>query len=483
MKTRSFPSIRIPHSLLAAVLASAASVFGAVSAEQAARLDKDLTPLGAERAGNAAGTIPAWTGGITQPPAGYVVGMHHPDPFPDEVPLYTVTPANLDQYRDKLTAGSVALLQTYPDYKLPVYPTHRSGVGAGARLRRHEGQRHPRQPGARRRRPWREPSAASPSPSPRTAWRSCGTHLLRFRGVVAERRVSQATPTRGGAYTLVDLDEEFLFNYYLEGMTPEKLGNTVFYFKQEVKAPPRLAGSILLVRETLDQVKEPRNAWVYNPGQRRVRRAPNVAYDNPGTASDGMRTSDQLDMFNGALDRYTWELVGKREMIVPYNSYKLHSDKVKYSDILKPLHINQDLTRYELHRVWVVEAKLKPGTSHIYPRRTFYIDEDSLAGAGRRPVRLPRPALARLRGALHQLLRGADASGARSRCTPTCWPAATSPSASTTRAHVRLLDQAHRGRLQQPRQPPPRGCAVGSSRRRGPAPGPRRDPLDEIAGR
>jgi len=82
-------------------------------------------------------------------------------------------------------------------------------------------------------------------------------------------------------------------------------------------------------------------------------------------------------MLNGAPDRFTWELVGKKEMIVPYNSYKLHSDKIKNSDIIKPLHINQDLTRYELHRVWVVESRLKPGTSHIFPRRTFYVDEDS----------------------------------------------------------------------------------------------------------
>jgi hypothetical protein len=90
-----------------------------------------------------------------------------------------------------------------------------------------------------------------------------------------------------------------------------------------------------------------------------------------------MRTNDQLDMFNGAPDRYDWKLVGKREMIVPYNSYRLHSDKVKYAEILKPLHLNQDLARYELHRVWVVEAALKPGTSHLYARRTFYVDEDS----------------------------------------------------------------------------------------------------------
>jgi hypothetical protein len=376
MKLHPFLSMRIPQSVLATVLASAAAVFGAVGTDQAARLGQDLTPLGAERAGNAAGSIPEWTGGITQLPAGYAPGMHHPDPFASEQPLYIVAAANLDQYRDKLTAGAIALLQAYADYKLPVYPTHRT---ASVPARVYDATK----VNATHANLVRDGAAVEgaiggiPFPIPQNGMEAMWNHLLRFRGTIAERRVSQAAPTRGGTYTLVDFDEEFLFNYYLEGMTPEKLGNTVFYFKQEVKAPPRLAGSILLVRETLDQVKEPRNAWVYNPGQRRVRRAPNIAYDNPGTASDGMRTSDQLDMFNGALDRYTWELVGKREMIVPYNSYRLHSDTVKYSEILKPLHINQDLTRYELHRVWVVEAKLKPGTSHIYPRRTFYLDEDS----------------------------------------------------------------------------------------------------------
>ncbi|MDD2764223.1 MAG: DUF1329 domain-containing protein [Opitutaceae bacterium] len=368
--------MRIPQSALLLMLASAASAFAAVSADQAARLDQDLTPLGAERAGNAAGTIPGWTGGITQPPAGYAPGRHHPDPYAADQPLYVITAANLAQYRDQLTAGSIALLQAYADYKLPVHATHRS---ASAPARVYEGTK----VNAAHATLVRDGAGVEgaiggiPFPIPQTGQEVMWNHLLRFRGVIAERRIAQAAPTRNGTYTLVDFDEEFLFNYYREGMTPEKLGNTVFYFKQEVKGPPRLAGSILLVRETLDQLKEPRNAWVYNPGQRRVRRAPNIAYDNPGTASDGMRTSDQLDMFNGALDRYTWEIVGKREMIVPYNSYKLHSDTVKYADILKPLHINQDLTRYELHRVWVVEAKLKPGTSHIYPRRTFYIDEDS----------------------------------------------------------------------------------------------------------
>ena len=146
-------------------------------------------------------------------------------------------------------------------------------------------------------------------------------------------------------------------------------------------APARLAGQILLVHEYADQVKSPRQAWTYNPGQRRVRLAPNVAYDNPGTAADGLRTNDDFFMYNGATDRYDWKLVGKREIYIPYNAYRLNGNAVKYTDVIRPNHLNPELARYELHRVWVVEATIKTGTSHIYPKRTFYIDEDSWAVA------------------------------------------------------------------------------------------------------
>ena len=94
-------------------------------------------------------------------------------------------------------------------------------------------------------------------------------------------------------------------------------------------APARLAGGVLLVHETLNAKAAPRQAWVYNPGQRRVRRAPNVAYDNPGTASDGLRTNDMTDMFNGAMDRFSWTLVGKKEMYIPYNAYKAARQQVQ----------------------------------------------------------------------------------------------------------------------------------------------------------
>ncbi len=370
---------RTPLRLLAtAALLSASTAWLAagVSPEEAARLDHDLTPMGAERAGNAAGTIPAWTGGITEAPAGYKPGMHHPDPFAADAPLYTVTPANAAQYQAQLTAGALALFQAYPDYKLIVYPTRRSVsqpqyIYDATRKSAVDAKLAPDGNGVL------DAVIGVPFPIPANGQEVMWNHLLRFRGASAVRTVGQAAPTRGGDYTLVQFEEEFLFPYVQEGMTPEKLDNIVFYFKQTVLAPARLAGSILLVHETLDQIKEPRSAWIYNTGQRRVRRAPQVAYDGPGTAADGLRTSDQLDMFNGALDRYDWQLVGKREMLVPYNAYRLHSDQVKHKEILTPLHINQDLARYELHRVWVVEATVKSTTSHLYPRRTFYLDEDS----------------------------------------------------------------------------------------------------------
>ncbi len=361
--------------VLCAALAVAWSA-AAVTPDEAARLGADLTPLGAEKAGNADGTIPAWDGGITAPPAGYERGAHHPDPYAGDAVLYTVTQETLAQHAGKLSPGLQALIRAYPSYRIDVYPTRRS---ASAPPRIYEATK-------------KVATTAKlvdggngvagavngiPFPLPKNGLHAIWNHLLRYRGDLASRRIAQAAPTRGGSYTLVEFFDEFNLLYSRKGMTEEQLGNKVLLFKQEVLAPARLAGGILLVHETLNQVEEPRQAWLYNPGQRRVRRAPNVAYDNPGTASDGLRTNDQFDMFNGAPDRYDWRLVGKKEMIVPYNSYKLHSDKLKYEDILTPLHVNPDHLRYELHRVWVVEATLKPGARHIYKRRTLYIDEDS----------------------------------------------------------------------------------------------------------
>ncbi len=362
---------RMKSALLGGVVALAFSL--PALAQTAADLGKTLTPMGAIKAGNADGTIPEWTGGITKPPANWKPGTIEVDPFPEDKVKFTITAANMAQYEDKLPDGLKALLKRYPTYKMNVYPTRRSAsypdriyketMANATRAKLVDGGNGVE--GAKE---------GVPFPIPKEGVEPVWNHLLRYRGEATERVVGQANPQTDGSYTLITLKEQVKYLYQAPGGAP---ANTSLYFLQEVTSPARLAGEILLVHETINQVKEPRSAWTYNPGQRRVRRAPNVAYDNPGTASDGLRTTDNFDIYSGAPDRYDWKLIGKKEMYVPYNSYKLHSKDTKYDDIIKPGHINQDLARYELHRVWVVEATLKQGTSHIYAKRRFYIDEDT----------------------------------------------------------------------------------------------------------
>jgi hypothetical protein len=337
--------------------------------------------MGAEQAGNAAGTIPAWDGGLESAAdagaPGFKSGGHHPDPFADDKPLYRIDASNMSKYAASLTAGHEALLGAYKgSYFMDVYPSHRSAafpqriydaVRSNASTAKLTGSGNG-VTGA---------IGGPPFPSPKSGIEVIWNHILRYRVDMAERVIGQAAVTRGGGYNMVKLRDQTYVGYSLPGATEAALDNVILYFIQETIAPARLAGEILLVHETLDQTKEQRKAWLYNPGQRRVRRAPNVAFDNPGTASDGLRTSDQFDIYNGSPERYDWKLVGKQEIVVPYNAYALHSDKLKNADILKPLHINQQHARYELHRVWVVDATLKPGQRHIYKRRTFYVDEDS----------------------------------------------------------------------------------------------------------
>jgi len=366
----------IPTLWIAALLAS--SAHAEVSDAEAAKLRSSLTPLGAEKAGNG-GAIPAWDGGLTKPIAGFKPGGHYADPYAADKILFSINSANADQYRDKLSPGQVALLKKYPSWKMNVYPAHRSAtypqktleqtftnatharlVTGGVGVSGTEG--------------------GIPFPIPKSGTEAIWNSILRYRGDTYATAWSQAAVTRDGDYTPVRFEYEY--DYHYGNLTkPDKdiEPNKLLNFLQTVTAPARLAGQVLLVHEPVDQLKQPRTAWIYNPGQRRVRLAPNVAYDNPGTAADGLRTNDDFGMYNGATDRYDWKLLGKRELYVPYNSYRLSGNSLKASEVLRAGHLNPDAARYELHRVWVVEATLKPGTSHIYKKRVFYIDEDSWA--------------------------------------------------------------------------------------------------------
>jgi len=345
--------------------------------DQINRLSEDLTPMGSERAGNAEGTIPEWTGGITTPPAEYSPGDHHQDPFKDDAVLFRITGANYQEYGDKLSVGQKATFAKYPDtYFMDVYPSRRSTSfpehiyemtaknGATATLAENgEGVV--------------DAAEGFPFPFPENAYELMWNHKLKYKGTGGVRYNSQIAPTASGKYSVTVIREELLGLYYKRGVTLEEINNILLYFFQEVESPARLAGNILLVHETLNQQVTARQAWIYNPGQRRVRRAPNVAYDNPGTASDGLRTNDMTDMFNGAMDRFDWKVIGKQEMYIPFNSYGAHAEGVTYDDFVRPGHLNPELMRYELHRVWVMEANLKEGMRHINAKRTYYLEEDS----------------------------------------------------------------------------------------------------------
>ncbi|WP_166363944.1 DUF1329 domain-containing protein [Pseudomonas akapageensis] len=358
----------------------AANVMAAVSVSEAAKLGTTLTPMGAEMAGNADGSIPAWkpmskTAGAVDS-KGFLA-----DPYANEKPLFTITAQNVDQYKDKLAPGQYAMFKRYPEtFKMPVYPSHRGAtvpdeVFAAIKENATKTKLVAGGNGLE------DFKTAVPFPIPQNGVEVIWNHITRYRGGSVKRLVTQATPQPNGSYSLVYFQDQFVFRDKMKDYDPANPGNILFYFKQEVTAPSRLAGGVLLVHETLDQVKEPRLAWVYNAGQRRVRRAPQVSYDGPGTAADGLRTSDNLDMYNGAPDRYDWKLEGKKEMYIASDSYKLDSPNVKYADIIKAGHINQDLTRYELRRVWHVVATLKEGQRHIYAKRDFYIDEDTWQAA------------------------------------------------------------------------------------------------------
>ena len=350
-----------------------------VPSDQVAKLSAELTPVGATRAANKDGSIPEWKGGITKAPAGYTVGDHHIDPFPNDKIQFTITASNVAEYKGLLTPGQIKLFETYPDtYKMNIYQTRRSAsypehVYQAVRTNASRAELVKEGNGIQ------GAAVGIPFPMPANGLEAIWNHTLRYRGESVTRSAGQAAPTASGNFTYIGLKETLLLPYSIKGASPEELENTniLFKFKQKVTEPARLAGTALLVHETMDQVKTPRQAWTYNTGQRRVRRAPNVAYDAPGTAADGLRTTDDFDMYNGAPNRYNWTLKGKQELLIPYNDYRLHSDELKYEDIIQPGHINPDLVRYEKHRVWVVEANLKENTRHIYKKRVFYIDEDS----------------------------------------------------------------------------------------------------------
>lgn len=348
------------------------SAYAKVSTQQASQLGNELTAIGAQASANKSGSIPAYTGGLAQDT--------NSDPYTniyaDEAPLFTISKKNLSQFKDNLTPGQIAMFERYPDtYNMPIYPTHRSAslpqkIKAKAKKNATSADLLANGNGLT------NFDESVPFAIPQNGLEVIWNHVTRFRGGSVQLNRATIPVQRNGSFTPIRISANFSPPQYLkEGFDSKEDKNILFYYSSAIKSPARLTGNVLLVHETIDQVNEPRKAWQYNAGQRRVRRAPQIAYDSPNT--DGLRTADQVDMFNGAPDRYNWKIIGKKEIYIPYNSYKIIDKNAKYADIIGAGHINQKYTRYELHRVWHIEATIKEGSRHIYGKRSLYLDEDS----------------------------------------------------------------------------------------------------------
>lgn len=373
------------------VLTLASLVFGvtaanislaAVSPEEAKQLGTTLTPWGAEIAGNADGTIPKYTGGI-QPPASYDPGRPgiRPDPFADEKPVLTITAKNMQQHAAKLTEGTKALFSRYPDFRIEVYPTHRT-----ARYPEFYQQNSLKNAsdcqlgtdGLQLKGCW----AGAPFPIPKSGQEVMWNRVLKYEGH-AFRADDLMTTVVDANGTVIDTAGWKQWNQYplWDPQRKEKLaGNELNeLLRSDYNSPARKAGEKLVLQDGIDMLNSSRRAWSYVVGQRRVKLSPDVAYDTPSPTGAGIGTVDDSSVFFGSLDRYDFTLVGKKEMYIPYNLFRIQDpENCSHATVHTKNFVNPDCMRWELHRVWVVEAKLKPGKRHIYPRRTLYWDEDYL---------------------------------------------------------------------------------------------------------
>jgi len=363
---------------LAFALGSAGNVWAAVSAAEAAKLKGELTPMGAEKAGNKEGTIPAWTGGYTTPAPGYTSGAPRPDPFAGEKLLYSITAANMAQHLDKLSDGQQAMLKQYPTYRIDVYPTHRTAA-APQYVYDNTFKNATRAKTSPDGNSVEGAYGGVPFPIPKSGHEVMWNHLLRWMGESTVYEVGSWVVAGGRTSLAAATTNEMQYPYFFKDVPFEKFNGDYWQIYQVATAPSHKAGETILLRDPVDQVGKGRQAWQYLVGQRRVRKAPSLAYDTPDHVTSGVDLMDEVSLFIGALDRFDWKLIGKKEILIPYNVNK--SMSVKVDQLVGPHHLNPDYLRWELHRVWVVEATLKAGVRHVMPKRRYYLDEDTWAAA------------------------------------------------------------------------------------------------------
>jgi hypothetical protein len=378
---------RFARNLIAVAVSGGAamSAIAAATQEEIAQVGTKYTPRGAEMAGNADGSIPPYTGPI-KPPANYdpKTPGYRPDPFADEQPLFSVTAANMDQYADQLSEGMEEMFRKYPSYRMDIYPTHRTAAYPDYYLEN-----------AKKNMTSCKTVndelglsgcyGGTPFPFPKTGNEVMWNRLLKFDQFAFETPLFTGSLVDASGNRIITGVASMQIQYPIfDPKKTDPIGDKDIYemLRNDFTDPPRKNGQKTVVRDSIDMVDTGRRAWQYLPGQRRVKLAPDIAYDTPSPTGGGAAVVDELALFYGALDRYNFKLVGKKEMFIPYNTYKLHDRSICPDQVAEtPKHLNPDCMRWEKHRVWVVEATLKEGKRHVYPRRMLFLDED-LYGTG-----------------------------------------------------------------------------------------------------
>ncbi|MDX9789128.1 MAG: DUF1329 domain-containing protein [Desulfobacterales bacterium] len=340
-----------------------------------------LTAIGAEKAGNADGTIPPYTGGLTDK-MGYSIDDLRTkmliDPFADDKILYSIDSKNMDQYSEKLCPSLKMLMTKYPEFRVDVYPTRRSvaipdyiaeGTKKSALTATLEND-DKKLTGS---------FCGFPFPIPKTGVEALWNHILRWCAPGEElMEYTGWVITSSGRKIMTSRAKNYCEYPYWNPSASDFKKKYHWMDHDIVFAPANRAGEGLMWFLGTDKTNgDP--AWQYLPGQRRVKMAPEISYDGPNTTVAGAATYDDTFLFTGSPDRYDWKILGKKEMIVPYNSYNaaIHPTLESVDQYIGPRFVNPDCNRFEVHRVWVIEGALKPGKRHIYGRRTLYLDEDS----------------------------------------------------------------------------------------------------------
>ncbi len=362
-------------------LVVATSAWAKVPASEADKLGKELTCVGAIKAGNKEGTIPEYTGKWVGAPAGVAheqsSGKHPVDIYADEKPLFVITAENMDKYAEKLSDGQKAMFKKYPKtMQIPVYKGHRDfryPDEVCAVIKKNALNSEVADDGLS----IKGTFGAINFPIPKTGLEVAWNNLLPTRAYTESIIRDMANVLSDGSVSFGRMENLNL------GMVnkPENLGQPVegvmAYTRTKTLAPEREKGGVTHSVEPVNFSKDKRLAWSYDPGTRRVRQVPEYGFDQPMAGTGGKMTIDSDRLFNGSPERYNWKLLGKKEMYIPANNYKIHQSTVKYADLLKPGHANPDFMRYELRRVWAVEGTLKEGFRHLYGKRVLFVDEDT----------------------------------------------------------------------------------------------------------